>query len=305
MTTKTKILISILAVGIILVAGFWIWNQWFYLSYYCADLYGEFRSKIEKLDKSCQFDEDCKLTDLGICVNKSKYISEIEDFEKLLIKKCSGFLPAEMMPPDLRCKCENNICKQIREKQQEQVTITTDKTEYEQGDMVTVVVTNRKEVSILCSSFPFMLYRYKDDRWEIFLYPWREGFNEPQVEVVSPFKEIEPGLTRMEANISRDFNDLVDTKWMTSGRYKIEFQYTLDPDKEELEIIFSNAFTIKEKITLNPLCSKKVKLVGPCDAEVQGYEFSLDTGKCIVINGSACSVETPFDSLEECQKICE
>lgn len=171
MTTKTKILISILAVGIIIIGAFWILEN--------------------------QKEVDPK--------------RGIPDFPQIL----------------------------------EEITIATDKTEYEQEDMVTVVMTNKKEVSIFYSFPPFMLYKYKDDRWETFLYPWREGFNKPQVEVVPPFEEIEPGSTEMKANLSKDFNDLVDTKWMISGRYKIEFQYTLDSDKEELETIFSNEFTIK------------------------------------------------------------
>ena len=188
---------------------------------------------------------------------------------------------------------------------QEEVAITTDKTEYEQGDVITVIVTNNKETSVFYYSFPFMLYKHKDGEWKAFVYPWRSGLMEPQVEVVSPFEEIEPLLVEMKTDTGEVFSDLIDTRRLAPGRYRVEFQYTLDHNKKVWETIYSNEFTIKEKSALDLRCSEKVKGVGPCDEYNIGYEFNSETEKCIRRGVSGCSFEIPFSSLEECQEVCE
>jgi len=168
MTTRIKILIGILVVGIILIGAFWIWNEYF----------------------------------------RPVPISGTPSLPKIPI-----------------------------------VTITTDKTEYEQGDRISVIITNKTEDNIFYSSFPFILYKYENDKWEIFLYPWREELMEPQVEDFENLM-IEV-LPETKANTSKEFSGLINTKWMSLGRYKIEFKYTFDSDEEENDTIFSNEFTIK------------------------------------------------------------
>lgn len=76
------------------------------------------------------------------------------------------------------------------------------------------------------------------------------------------------------------------------------------------EKTYSNEFTIKEKTAIDPRCGQKVKITGICHGKLIddiGYQFNSETGKCIekVIGGSGCTVEKPFNSLEECQKACE
>ncbi|MCK5061148.1 hypothetical protein KAR28_01200 [Candidatus Parcubacteria bacterium] len=74
---------------------------------------------------------------------------------------------------------------------------------------------------------------------------------------------------------------------------------------EEWETIYSNEFTVKEKSALDARCGEKVKGIGYCRMMNMGYEFNLETGKCVMKEVSGCSAESPFDSLEECQKVCE
>jgi len=55
---------------------------------------------------------------------------------------------------------------------------------------------------------------------------------------------------------------------------------------------------------INP-CKQKVKGKGICEAFWIGYQYADSQGKCVEEGVSGCSFETPFDSLEECQKACE
>ena len=59
------------------------------------------------------------------------------------------------------------------------------------------------------------------------------------------WEEIESHLNEMKKDTSKEFSGLIDTKWMSIGRYRVEFKYTLDPDKEVQATIYSNEFTIK------------------------------------------------------------
>ncbi|MBW2981792.1 hypothetical protein KY343_02825 [Candidatus Woesearchaeota archaeon] len=52
-------------------------------------------------------------------------------------------------------------------------------------------------------------------------------------------------------------------------------------------------------------CKQKVKGEGICEAFFIGYEYNSSQGKCIEQGVSGCSIKAPFDSLEECQRVCE
>ncbi len=63
-----------------------------------------------------------------------------------------------------------------------------------------------------------------------------------------------------------------------------------------------------EKTTVDPRCGQKVKFDPMCQIAivVYGYEFDSFLEKCKEVNaGGGCDLETPFNSLEECQKVCE
>ncbi len=68
---------------------------------------------------------------------------------------------------------------------------------------------------------------------------------------------------------------------------------------------YFSKFIIKEKIATDPRCSQKVKGTGACKMIKSGYEFDAIENKCVqktAVNG--CTFIIPFDSSEECQKIC-
>ncbi len=134
MTTKIKILIGILMVGIILVGGFWIWNEYQPIEERKKDeisreeLNKKISDKIKKLDKSCLFDGDCKTVELlrliqtngayPFCVNKGEVIKEIRCLQDLYYKKYKASLPNILISPApfYGCECKNNICTEISEK---------------------------------------------------------------------------------------------------------------------------------------------------------------------------------------------
>ena len=55
---------------------------------------------------------------------------------------------------------------------------------------------------------------------------------------------------------------------------------------------------------LDPRCGEKVKFSGNCEIARLGFEFDSNKGKCVRKTGS-CNVETPFNTLEKCQEVCE
>jgi len=69
--------------------------------------------------------------------------------------------------------------------------------------------------------------------------------------------------------------------------------------------IYSNEFTIKEKIAIDARCGKKAEF-GSCRGSSEGYEFDLAANKCVKkLTAEYCVQASPFNSLEECQDICE
>ncbi|MCK5416438.1 hypothetical protein KAI92_03360 [Candidatus Parcubacteria bacterium] len=107
-------------------------------------------------------------------------------------------------------------------------------------------------------------------------------------------------------------------KQVLDGEFKVEFCYF---DEEDVNLTsmpgyaaldkrkcVESKFTIKEKSALNARCSEKVVFDSPCHMSkiIKGYEFNEALNKCkeIIVYGG-CSFETPFETLEECQEVCE
>ena len=184
------------------------------------------------------------------------------------------------------------------------VTITTDKTEYERGDTVEITVENNLDKSIWYYGKPSFGCSNAFDIGD------KEFYSLGTSWCISPVSELKPKSEQVfDLELSGDFNqwlkiyDVYDIKLPED--FKLRFNYGFNKENPAEEKIYSNKFTIKEKSALDLRCSEKVKIIGDCDAEVQGYEFNLDTEKCIAVDGSGCSVEGPFKTLEECQEICE
>lgn len=167
-----------------------------------------------------------------------------------------------------------------------EVTLSTDKTEYEWGGVVTAIIVNETEKSIFYSSyFPFELYKYGDEKWEIFVY-------RPILMGEPPYP-----LVEVKAGTGTKIADLINTERTAPGRYKLGFKYTL---KDKEETVYSNEFTIKidSRCRLEPLG-------GPCKAYIARYYFDQAEGVCKEFIWGGCEGVVPFNALGECQGVCE
>lgn len=253
MNKGIKILIGILVIGIVLAGGWWVWNNYYKVSetseIYREELMKEISDKIEKLDKSCQSNEDCKEVELRylikadgvhpLCVNKEETIKEIRSLQDLYYKKYKTSLPDILINllPFYGCECKNNVCAEITKKAEE-VTITTDKTEYEQGETVKIVVKNNLDKSICFGTCNNYYFEKKNGEWKYYLKKFCEA---------DFIKEcIKPNETKIFER---------ETIWnsykIEKGTYRMVIPLCIDCENlgefREDKVIFSNEFTIKEK----------------------------------------------------------
>jgi len=247
MNLKVKILIGILVVGILLIGGWWVW-------------------KSQHIPTELEISVDGKLetiTDIHLPIDKI-------EAEKIVKKFCEPKNPNydygynaikkvndEWRIPiyNLNCPCyavvniesgETNCMKQIPFETQE-VTITTDKTEYEQGETVEIIVRNNlvesiwyREWDTKCSGTSFSIGKKRDNEYSF--YPL--GLAECAMDEV----ELKPKATRIYA---LNLNEWKKTKFphtdIDTGVYKWRFIYILKNGDKESKTIYSNEFTIKEK----------------------------------------------------------
>ncbi|MFH1712943.1 MAG: hypothetical protein ABH896_02030 [Candidatus Jacksonbacteria bacterium] len=150
-----------------------------------------------------------------------------------------------------------------------QATITTDKTEYKQGEMVKTAVFNGLDFSVYADSWKgsWNILQYQGNKWNNLcsgrqrtiptcLCENNPDGNCPHREAPEErFDEIKPSES---ADWSWDQKILQGTEkgcsnWIDAlpGKYRVEFRhfYTLDVNKREWEIIYSNEFSIKENFS--------------------------------------------------------
>lgn len=53
------------------------------------------------------------------------------------------------------------------------------------------------------------------------------------------------------------------------------------------------------------ICTSKVVMKGNCVVLHEGVEYDSSIGKCVVVDGSGCEFKTPFETMKECQAVCE
>jgi len=163
-----KILIIIL-IGILVAGGFISFLVWKHYS-----------KPNLPLKHYCQTDSDCVLSGsdpegFGICVNKEWY----EEWEKNPeSKNCKWDC---IYTGKEKCGCINNRCQRIDSEREcgvkeTQVIITTDKTEYKQGDIVIITIQNkgRKTVEVCgllrCAGLATLhtnVEEYKEGEWRV------------------------------------------------------------------------------------------------------------------------------------------
>jgi len=240
MKLKIKILIGVLVVGLILIGGKLIWN----LST-CRDIcYG---NKVQPQVPTA-FGFDCASIDILACSKKCG--AECETHKDCL----EGFI----------CNFEN--CRCISEtKSEKQVTLTTDKTEYEEGEEMKIVINNKRdrpiylllEEDVYADSIKIEIERHENGSWVSALSPFTlfsknqkcGSFGQgPRIGC----EKIEP-QEKLEIEKSLYYSKCVDEQpkqfSFPHGRYRLKIgigeKCWAGTGKEAPNIIYSNEFTIK------------------------------------------------------------
>ena len=249
MNSKIKILIGVLIVGIVLIGGWLIQsnyvnqnNQISRQKTTCTqdtalDFFYSGQSS-DPCNRLCNFDNDCKLECGCECISKNE--------------KCiyTG-VECEMPNPNYGCKCINNTCK-YEYIGIEQVTITTDKTEYEPGEMIRITFSNNKPEPIYvyfegCRHFKepigsviesvqhfWNMSKFEDGKWrkiitnfelydDIFCYTDSAGWDT----TIKEFKS--PVVVMWNQTTYTDYLRKV-SEMVTSGKFKVEFCYFYEKD---------------------------------------------------------------------------
>lgn len=221
---------------------------------------------------------------------------------------------------------------------EKEVTILTNKTEYEQGEIIKITVNNGLDKSILYSDngdrFWGIEY-FEDNKWFNFAYRKDSGFQLTEKNIgdvcdILLYERALPNELLLQSNLETQWNQKICpfgtegfdkskiVKYIESGKYRLVFYYGFetvnnDPFPISFQIsepkkVYSNGFTIKEKTANDPRCGQKAKFINypkECEVAALGYEFDSTIKKCNIKSSGECGVETPFNSLEECQKTCE
>jgi len=236
MNLKIKILIGALVVGIILISGWWIWNGQTIKNPrgICGPKGMGINYDVLYCDETCNVDDDCKFTCGCGAINKNEICHD-----EGITYDCV----------DHEVKCKEGRCIIGKGILLKGVTLTTDKTEYEQGETVEITVRNNlvesiwyREWDTKCSGTSFSIGKKRDNRYSF--YPL--GLAECAMDEV----ELKPKATRIYA---LNLNEWKKTKFphtdIDTGVYKWRFIYILKNGDKESKTIYSNEFTIKEKIT--------------------------------------------------------
>ena len=266
----------------------------------------------------CEVNSDCELVYVGSdkcppcdkarddfeCLNedKAKKIRNNGDGSSVICAPCSnGF-------DKYNCGCENGKCEKIKTESRE-IILTTDKMEYGTREEIRLIVKNDSENSIWylldAHSISLNLFGYQNGEW-VFV----------PILPFPPFSsEYIPQKFELESSesVSLEYVPIkhIDRVFLNFSKYKIGFDYRQNEESGRYIESFSNEFTIKEKLALDPRCGEEIRtfdkegaghvLVG------HGIKFNLSEEKCIVVYAGreTWSVESPFETLEECQEVCE
>ena len=335
MTVKTLLAVLLFTgMGVIIIGGGYIIVRYTIISPNKIDM--SITNPV--IETQCEIDSDCKLAYTGsnICLPCDTSIEEykclsLEETKKIEEKRFKRMVDDNIFcercleKPQHICVCSNGKCEKVKEGLIEEVTVATDKMEYEQGENINFTLYNNYNRSIWyvpgtphcntvpCDTIPHKIYKYFNSSWEE-AYCWGRTCSEDTIG--SPFYK------ELSANNSTSFywkQDLYDyytgTSNIEAGKYKILMIYRENSTEDSLDNeVYSNEFTIKEKAALDPRCSEKVIGMGQkmpdgavtsCPRVWSGYEFDLNSKKCVEKRVGGCSVQSPFETLEECQEVCE
>ena len=254
MNTKIKILIGVLVVGVVLIAGWWIWNGQTIKNPrgICGPKGMGINYDVLYCDETCNVDDDCKFTCGCGAINKNEICHD-----EGITYDCV----------DHEVKCKEGRCIIGKEILLKGVTITTDKTEYEQGDRVKIIVTNNLDYLVtpgvgnlrpdrfLGENYGIgLIEKFEDDKWVAIEPVWRceSEFSSCFTECLYEYS-FRPGETRVFEwdQTVRICNKLERTEKIENagaGKYRVASSIWFTKERT-YKTIYSNEFTIKEKIT--------------------------------------------------------
>lgn len=164
-----------------------------------------------------------------------------------------------------------------------EVIIFTDKTNYEQGEVITVTIKNTLDKSIwyikeICPPSCCNLYKWEENQWI--------NLNNPMhcVQLVplpsgKPYP-IKPDELKSMGSISKQWDMTIEGKIVESGKYRFSFYYGLAKDFYTEKIIYSNEFTIKEAISQ--------QILDKCKEEKRFVEKIRSDPECLKGKGFRC-----------------
>lgn len=286
MNSKIKILIGILVIGIVLIFGWLILKnksgEPIILPFVCSVEHPEF------CNRNCNTDKDCYPScnrDCG-CIRSGE--------------KCFGDVKCQV--PPFSCKCFNNSCEIVEFDELRQATIATDKTEYEQGDMMEITFKNDLNYSIWFR--PGCMYPFWGAE-RLVGTSWIEIF-------VGPIAACEKAPILIELKAGEKIMDIWDLReyiWDESGNkgqfagngtYRIVLEYSTSDKHFSGSVaakIYSNEFTIKEKNQAK-ITKEQAIIIANTTEEVQEF-LKLYPDATINVTEDECFCS--FDPLVICE----
>lgn len=252
MVKNKKIFFGILVV-IILISGWWVWkSQTIVHIGICGPKGMGWNYDVSYCDKSCNADNDCMFTCGCGDINKNEICHD-----EGIIYDCVNH----------EVKCEKGKCVIGEEVLPTGVTITTDKTEYNQGETVKITVQNGLDKSIWdftsCGGKPFWdLQKFDDGRWQSLDVDLPQLEGEDWICYLKLCETQEPVQLKLKSEITDEWHinffcnfidengHLLDEAEMISvkeGTYRLVLTYGLDNEYVNKNTIYSNEFIIKEK----------------------------------------------------------
>jgi len=240
------------------------------------------------VESQCEVNSDCSLVYVGgactacstfdkgyQCLPRKEATKIEKERQKILNDpegpQCSLCMP--LFESQHICKCENGKCGKVKEESVEEVIVTTDKMEYEQGENVKIISKNDLDEELF---FRLSIESFDNSDWNRIVGDIRCDCN---------FQNCLMSAFQIKANSERI--NLWDQKKGLCDELPLgqKLRIRMMHGEGSSTIIYSNEFTIKEKSALDPRCSEKAKAINrgriACTALGRGIEFNSNEGKCI------------------------
>jgi len=194
----------------------------------------------------------------------------------LLLAGCSFQQTSQIQPtiskPRIQSSATNLTAQQQNNlKNIPEVTISTDKNNYDKGEVIIIVVKNGLDKTVLYQSggdkFWGIEY-YKDNQWINPAYEEDGGFQLTKKDIddncyIKLYERVLPSEFKPQANLSSQWNQKICpfgtggpekpriVKYIESGKYRLIFYYGFEISKDdpykifEVKTVYSNAFVIK------------------------------------------------------------